>query len=185
MRGKKSKPTISLLEDLEIRRQRTPFKTPIYIGIDPGWNGGVAIISGNSEPHLIKNPKTENKMDDVRNMADVIWVAKQLTTNVHIMIEKVWAFPKNSTRSAFSFGTNYGAWLGIIGGLDLNLEQVLPKEWMAFYDVKWGMKSVDRKKYLKKYAEKLYPDSYITLATSDAILIAHYLKQSVLNKEGK
>ena len=39
-----------------------------------------------------------------------------------------------------------------------------------------------RKNYLKQLAQQLYPNIKITLATSDAILLAHYLQQTDVMK---
>ena len=36
----------------------------------------------------------------------------------------------------------------------------------------------ERKNYLKATAQQLYPDKHITLATADAVLLAHYLMRT-------
>ena len=40
----------------------------------------------------------------------------------------------------------------------------------------------DRKKELKQIAKKLYANNKVTLYTADAILIAHYLKETINEK---
>ena len=32
---------------------------------------------------------------------------------IRLLMERVWARPTNAVRAAFSYGTNYGQWLGI------------------------------------------------------------------------
>ena len=47
---------------------------------------------------------------------------------------------------------------------------------MSYYNMPPKLDKNKRKKWLKDLAEKLYPNIKITYNTSDAILIANYLK---------
>ena len=66
--------------------------------------------------------------------------------------------------------------MGILYAMDLNIKEVIPREWMKFYDMP-KMDKKNRKKWLKELAEKLYPNIKVTYNVSDAILIANYLKE--------
>ena len=103
--------------------------------------------------------------------------------NVKLLMEKVWARPNNATRSAFTYGVNYGQWLGIAAAAEVHMYTVLPSVWMTSIGCKKGMDYGDRKKWLKAKAQKLYPNSKVTLYNADAILVAHYAKKTFFNEK--
>ena len=144
----------------------------VFIGIDPGINGGIAIIYNDSYT-VRKCPNT------IQEMADVLITLKDQAPNLpmYCIIEKVHSFPGNSGRSMFTFGCNYGQWLGILATLKIPYTEVIPSKCMKhFGTMKKDRK--DRKNHLKHLAQQRYPDVKITLATSDAMLIANYLKET-------
>ena len=90
------------------------------------------------------------------------------------VIEKVHSMPGQGVASTFKFGMNYGQWIGILTALQIPYEMITPQKWMKHYGSMPKDKN-ERKYYIKAMAKALYPKSgRITLATSDAILIAHY-----------
>ena len=92
-------------------------------------------------------------------------------------MERVWARPSNATRAAFTFGMNYGAWLGILSCSYIDPIIMLPKEWQSMLKrYKIPKDYMERKRKFKVIAQK-YVEFNVTLATADAILIANYLKQ--------
>ena len=93
-------------------------------------------------------------------------------------IETVWSFPTDSHSTAFTFGMNYGNWLGIIASHDIEPIFVTPHKWMSHYEIPKGLKKTDRKNIIKQKAKDMYPKlKGITLATSDSILIAKYMQK--------
>ena len=84
----------------------------IIIGIDPGRSGALAVWS-NGIDKAIKCPSSS------KEMADIIKAIGN--KNVIAYVERVWARPSNATRAAFTFGVNYGEWLGILAALNLSL----------------------------------------------------------------
>ena len=144
----------------------------VFIGIDPGISGGIAIIY-NDAYSVTKCPNT------IQEMADVLITLKDQAPNLpmYCIIEKVHSMPGNSGRSMFTFGCNYGQWLGILATLRIPYVEVTPNKWVSFYGSRPKDKK-DRKNHLKHLAQQRYPDVKITLATSDAMLIAHYLKET-------
>ena len=60
---------------------------------------------------------------------------------------------------------------------------VLPAAWMTSIGCEKGMDYKDRKRWLKGEAQRLYPDSKVTLYNADAILIAHYAKKTYFNEK--
>ena len=151
----------------------------IVIGIDPGKSGGLVIINSSEvipekKVSLHKCPSSTNGMSAIlRQAKSSAWIDEQ---DIHIAIEKVWAFPTDARSSAFKFGVNYGMWLGIIGSLNLPFMEVPPQTWMKAYDPLPKEKK-DRKKAIKDIAIDMLSDMFnneqrVTYAVSDAALIA-------------
>ena len=140
----------------------------MIIGIDPGRSGAVAIWSGGIDK-VIKCPSNSKEMADV--------IKSVSNKNVVAYVERVWARPSNATRAAFTFGVNYGEWLGILAALNIKTVLVTPQTWMKYYKDKFKMKlpkeKKDRKNKLKEIATQ-YTDKKVTLYNADAILIAVY-----------
>ena len=140
----------------------------IIIGIDPVRSGAVAIWSGGIDK-VIKCPSNSKEMADV--------IKSVSNENVVAYVERVWARPSNATRAAFTFGVNYGEWLGILAALKIKTVLVTPQTWMKYYKDKFKIKlpkeKKDRKNKLKEIATQ-YTDKKVTLYNADAILIAVY-----------
>ena len=96
-----------------------------------------------------------------------------IDTRPMAVIESVHSMPGQGVKSTFTFGTNYGMWLGILASLQVPYIQVSPTKWMNIYGPRPKDKTA-RKNYLKHLAQQRYPKLPITLATADAILLAHY-----------
>ena len=141
----------------------------INIGIDPGVNGGVAIIE-NGQIETTGRPET------VKDMADYIEAAKWDCINMFCIIERVHSMPGQGVASTFKFGMNYGQWLGILASLRVPYKEVTPQMWMKYYGSLPKDKKA-RKTRLKHLAQSLYPSINVTLKTADAILLANYCKQ--------
>ena len=144
----------------------------IFIGIDPGISGGVAILYEETYK-AIKCPPT------IAEMADILIDLKKVAPNITIysMIEKVHSMPGNSGRSMFTFGCNYGQWLGILATLKIPYIETIPNKWMKHFG-KQPKEKKARKNNLKHLAQQRYPKLKVTLGTADALLIATYLKET-------
>ena len=156
----------------------TPFRSNKYIGIDPGKSGGLMVIDETGKVEAYKCP------DKVFDMSVLfkISIGNTAPDKVNLLMERVWARPSNATRAAFTYGVNYGQWLGIAASLEVKTYTELPLNWMKWFGCPKGMISRDRKNWLKDKAKELYPNiKKITLATSDAILIGHYAKEEYFN----
>ena len=144
-----------------------------YIGIDPGKSGGIAVIS-DERIEVKKCPET------VRDMAFIFALILHETPPSHVlvMIEKVWARPHDGRASVFTFAGNYGQWEGIVASHDIQLHYVTPQVWMRAVGCPKKLSKKDRKNHLKALAKEKYPklSKKMTLATSDAMLIADYAK---------
>ena len=144
----------------------------IYVGIDPGKNGGIGIIY-NDLQYCRKCPTT------VTDMSEEIKVVMGIAPDIqkYAIIESVHSMPRQGVKSVFTFGQGYGQWLGILASHEIPYIQVTPQKWMKFYGVMPKDKK-ERKNKLKHLAQQRFPNLNITLATSDAMLLANYLKET-------
>ena len=145
----------------------------IYIGIDPGNSGGIAYIE-KDKMESMKFPK---------NITDVVLLLKTLKAidNCIAYMELVHSFPNQGVKSCFTFGENFGKWKGLLAMVNIEYKLIPPRTWMLFFGP-LSKEKKDRKKELKQIAKKLYANNKVTLYTADAILIAHYLKETINEK---
>ena len=149
-----------------------------YIGIDPGKGGGIAMINSKG---IMKAYKCPDSTDDMSLLFKIL-IGNTAPTKVMLLMERVWARPTNAVRAAFSYGVNYGQWLGIAATNEVRMNTVIPATWIQNVGCPKALKKNVRKKWLKDKARELYPKvNKLTLATSDAILIAHYAKEEYFN----
>tara|TARA_Y100000593_G_scaffold92335_1_gene183592 strand:- start:8443 stop:8997 length:555 start_codon:yes stop_codon:yes gene_type:complete len=153
----------------------------LYIGIDPGVSGGICCITG-PDMVAIKCPGTTSDMSEVVSVVSDI--SKHSGYKCYAIIESVHSMPGQGVKSCFTFGKNYGEWLGILAANKVPYKQVTPQKWMKLFGVMPKDKKA-RKNHIKHLAQQRYPDSKITLATSDAILIAEYCRNDSLASIGQ
>ena len=147
----------------------------IYIGIDPGAKGAVAILS-EDKIQIIDCPPT------IAEMADILRPDGGPRTIA--IIEKVNPFYKSSAKSAFTFGGNFFAWQMALACFQIPYEFVTPRKWQGvMFDS--AKKLADTKQQSFERATRLYPSLDISLKTPrgkildgrcDALLIARYLQ---------
>jgi len=138
-----------------------------FLGIDPGKSGGWAVLSDEGE--LLREGKS---VDDLRGLS---------RRGMSSMLEKVGASPQMSRSAAFTFGAEYGRWLGFLGW---DVELVTPQMWQFHYvkngyrDLLEGVQGPERKRNLRTIAQEVFPDVKVTLQNADALLIANYHYQN-------
>ena len=149
-----------------------------YIGIDPGAGGGIAVID---KEDSIKAYKCPQSSEDMALLFEVL-IGDTPPENIRLLMERVWARPTNAVRAAFSYGVNYGQWLGVASSHEIKMNTVIPTEWIRWIGCPKALKSVIRKRWLNEKAQELYPEiKRVTLKTSDAILITKYAKEEYFN----
>ena len=143
----------------------------IYIGIDPGKSGGITFVYDELS-------YTKACPETIQDMAEEIEVCKELAPEIdkYAVIEAVHSFPGQGVRSVWTFGENYGIWLGILAANKIPYIQVTPRKWMAFYG-SLPREKKDRKNKLKHLAQQRFPNLHITLKTADSVLLANYLRE--------
>ena len=158
---------------------KSPFRK--CIGIDPGKSGGVAVITDETVD-VYPCPQTVERMAILIDTC-LRDVAKY---RVKVFLEKVWSFPTDGRAGSFSFGRNYGQWQGILSVHEVDPIFVTPKVWQGHFEIKKGLPKNIRKKILKQMAIDKYPNTKgITLKTADALLIALYGREAILDDNNK
>ena len=138
----------------------------IFLGLDPGKSGGVAVHSGTI---VIAEcwPETES------DIWDLLRTLTRSEPDLFAMIEKVHSMPKQGVASSFTFGRGYGFLRGCLVGLGIPFEEVTPQKWQKAM----GCMSKGNKNVTKAKAQQLFPYLDVTHAVADAILISEYCRR--------
>lgn len=137
----------------------------IYIGIDPGMSGGVALRFIASDSAVAYPFDTEAGMRECLEIYDA--------SQMFAMIERVHSMPRQGVASTFKFGQNYGFWRGLLIGLRIPFEEVTPRKWQT----EMGCLTGGDKNVSKARAGQLFPNIKVTHAIADALLIAEYCRR--------
>jgi hypothetical protein len=158
----------------------------IYIGIDPGLSGAVAVITPDynivydTPTVLVEGEKTKHKYI-VPAMALLLKPYSMGCRGVEVLaiLENVHSMPKQGVASSFCFGEGKGMWEGILAAFEIPMELVSPQRWKKAIMADQGKdKSAARFK-----AMALFPDmaGALTLVKHDgraeALLMAEYGKR--------
>ena len=100
------------------------------IGIEPGVQGGIAVLSGSELIFTARCPRI--KMNgtweyDPGEMAKILRTHKHL--NPIVYLEKVHSMPKQGVRSMFNFGKGFGMWIAMAAAFEMPLQLVTPQVW--------------------------------------------------------
>jgi len=159
-------------------------KNRYYIGIDPGINGGVAVLDTYGKLLMLE------EYSQCKTLT-LFWSIDQ-TINLDIYVEKVGSRPKDSAKSAFTFGENYGYYKGIINSLilksiagrNINLIDTNSQTWERAMKCERAASYKQRKINCLERAKEIFPDfKTVNLNTCDALLIAEYGRQISLKEE--
>lgn len=109
----------------------------IYIGIDPGLKGGIALIRDESATAV---PFTKDLLKEV---------CRSLKEPAVCFLEKVGAMPGQGVTSMFNFGTTYGYIMGVLEAFDIPYQLISPQKWKKHFSLdKDKTKSVETAKRL-------------------------------------
>ena len=95
----------------------------IYIGVDPGKNGGIAILS-DTIPDVTVRVFSE---DELLHICKTF--RKTFNEDCKCVLEKVNAMPGQGVVSMFNFGQNYGFIQGVLKAYEIPYELVTPQKW--------------------------------------------------------
>ncbi len=143
-----------------------------YMGIDPGKSGSICVIDEDRNVlglHLMPEDSSElleifEKYPDVR----------------FAVMERVHGMPGMGGTQMFTFGKNYGHIEMALIAKKIPFETVTPQKWLKEFQIgskKFGETKSEWKNRLKAVSVKLFPQTKVTLALADALLIAEYCKR--------
>lgn len=154
----------------------------IYIGIDPGVGGAIAVIEYSVDAELRERRHICCLKFKEATEADISnFILGNVTTSDEekfAMIEKVSSSPQMGVVSAFTFGRSYGFLRGLLVSHGIPFDEVLPQRWQKSL----GCLSKGDKNVTKAKAQQLFPAERITHANADALLIAEHCRKT-RNKE--
>lgn len=141
-----------------------------YIGLDPGKNGGIAVV-GCHNPYAHKMP------DSLQDIWDLLkHIRDDSEGNCFALLERVHSSPAMGVVSAFTFGRGYGGLEMALTGVGISHEIILPQKWQK----ELGCLSGGQKNITKARAQGLFPSIKCTHSVSDALLIAEYGRRKYL-----
>lgn len=148
----------------------------VYLGIDPGASGGIAVLFANGQVDAT----------GLATLTDAaIWdvLGNLPCAPTFAVIEKVGGYVGENQpgSSAFKFGRSTGFLHGCLVAAGIPYEEVTPQRWQKSLGIPGRKKDETKGRWkarLKQHAERLYPKEKITLAVADAYLIATYAKRS-------
>lgn len=132
----------------------------IFVGIDPGLNGGIVGIDSNENivkkfvMPIIKSNKTEYDIKEFQEIIhDFIYIAHKNKSTCWFILEKQYVRPVSGKRACWMNGYGYGMIQTVLITSGVQTEIVNPQTWMK----KLGIDSKDKKGSVK-YCLRKYPN---------------------------
>ena len=149
-----------------------------FMGIDPGAKGGIAIIHPDGA-------EAWRYPGDVVAAADLL---REILTRHPVAlcaIEKVASRPGQGVRSMFSFGQNFGGWLGMLAMAGVPHVLVTPRKWQsAVLDAGTG----ETKARSLAWARRRFPSVDLRHKAddgkADALALAEFARRECLGTSG-
>jgi crossover junction endodeoxyribonuclease RuvC len=157
----------------------------LYVGIDPGASGGIAVINPDGSLSCRAMPASDKELwGKLSMLADPPRHEGESLPQVVAVIEKVGGYMPGSAgnigSAMFSFGRSTGFLHGCLVAAAIPYEEVAPRTWQKALGIASRAKTETKsqfKRRLKAKAEQLFPSANITLKTCDAILLATYCQR--------
>lgn len=145
------------------------------IGIDPGVNGGIAVLGMDGCVIFVrKMPETpQDILDCLRKFAGTELFGSEAVC----YLEKVGTgMPGQSSKATATFARHCGHLEMALLALGIKTNDVTPNKWEKSYQLgnSSGMSKTEWKNKLKAKAQQLFPKERVTLAICDALLLAEY-----------
>ena len=107
----------------------------MYIGIDPGLTGALAVLDHvgtlvalYDTPTLILSTSRGRRTEyDLPGMATMLWT--YTAPRAHVLIEASQAMPGQGVASTWTTGYGYGAWVGLLAALQIAYTIIRPASW--------------------------------------------------------
>ena len=142
----------------------------IYIGIDPGASGGIAMTNDSGHTWTFKLANMTER--DVWEELHAVRISN--VDGERAIIEQVHSMPKQGVASTFKFGVSYGGLRMALVAAGIPFESVTPAKWQGFL----GCRTGGDKNVTKAKAQELFPGVKVTHAVADALLLAEYARRT-------
>lgn len=156
----------------------------IIIGIDPGANGGIAVLDNvGNVIDVTKMPATPQDILNYLNIYRMRADAEQCPT-VCYMEAVGTGIPGQSSKATATFARHCGHLDMALLALGVPTNTVTPQKWEKSYQLgsSKGVAKNAWKNKLKAKAQQLFPKVKMTLAICDALLIAEYGRKMEVGK---
>jgi hypothetical protein len=143
----------------------------LFVGVDVGAGGGIAIIDELAAVHLaVRMPDTD------RDVLDALgWCFREAPILPRWgMLEKVHSSPQMGVKSAFSFGQQYGRVRMALAAAVVPFDEVTPFKWQRRLECLTG----GDKNVSKMRAQQLFPLTKVTHYLADALLLAEFCRRT-------
>lgn len=151
----------------------------IYLGVDPGKTGGLAMLDKEGKILLLVSFSNLTPHEIYKAFGFGINCADGRTA----VIEGVNAFPGQGVHSMFVFGENYGMLQGFLIAREIPFTKVSPVTWKKAMGLagKTGKTTrTERKKLSRALAQRLFPQcEEINDSTAEALLLAEYCRRII------
>jgi len=149
----------------------------LYIGIDPGMAGGIAVLDDSGVVDISVMPATP--ADILEHLREFAGMAEVENMEISAWMEDVGrGMPGQSSSATAKFARHCGHLEMALLAAEIPVVTVTPQKWERSYQL--GRSSeyskTEWKNRLKAKAQQLFPKNtkQITLKTADALLIAEY-----------
>lgn len=132
----------------------------LYIGIDPGLTGALAVLDDTLDVvALYDTPTLTLKASrGTRQEYDLPGMVRLLQPyaghSAHVVIEESQAMPGQGVRSTFTTGLGFGAWLALLAALEIPYTRVRPAVWKRMFMLRGHDKEAAR-----LLAQQLFPSA--------------------------
>lgn len=153
-----------------------------YLGIDPGWSGGIATIeklpSGGRRTSVWRMPESDIGIAILSRKLARLGIKRAV-------LESVNCRPGEAQTNVWKFAANFFGWRMALLMAEIDYDLVIPQTWQkAFGLIVPGISKLNGKEYekarrAKKHlnaaeARRIFPSIKVTLLNCDALLIARY-----------
>lgn len=151
------------------------------LGIDPGVNGGLAVLSENGVPlHVQAFRPTMTHKELIGHVADASECLIRYASR-ECFVEKVGFKKGDGGKGANTFGRVDGLLRGAAWALGLEVHDVSPLLWQTRLEcLTGGNKNVSKRKAIELFGGR---GIKITHAVADALLIAEFGRRTTMRKE--
>jgi crossover junction endodeoxyribonuclease RuvC len=105
---------------------------PLYLGIDPGLRGGVAVLDGIGAVVLLRTMPLAGREVDGAELGRMVRGLRDLDAHRDIRlaaVEHVGSMPGQGVASTFAFGAGWGVVRGVLAALGVPMQLVRPPAW--------------------------------------------------------